>query len=140
MRRALTETVGEQAPSLFGSPVDDLQRSLVAYSTRKNFGVLSKRFFGDFFARTLRYFVARELSNHVGFEHSLDSVLASNEFNRSLDLYTRQSAKIIEEFAGGWYSKHNWESKGEISLQEVQGFVAVALRKFRMEMKQEFDQ
>jgi hypothetical protein len=139
MRRALTETIGEHNLSLFNSSVTDLQRACVAYSTRKQFGVLAKGFFGDFFARALRYFVAKELSNYVGFQHGLNSVEASNEFNHSLDLYTRQSARIIEDFAAGWYSKHNWESKGEISIEEAQGFVAVALRKFRMELKREHD-
>jgi hypothetical protein len=41
----------------------------------------------------------------------------------------------METFAADWYSKHNWEAKGEISVVEAQGFVAVALRKLRSEFK-----
>ncbi len=42
----------------------------------------------------------------------------------------------MEDFASGWYSKRNWESQGQISPEEARGFVAVALRKLRMEFVQ----
>jgi hypothetical protein len=135
LRRALSETVGQQGPSLFGSSVDDLQRACRTYSTRAQFGSLARRFFGDFLARTLRYFVDRELSNHVGGASRLSNVAESLEFTQALDSYARQSARIVEQFSAGWYSKHNWESRGEVSRDEAQGFTAYALRKLRMELK-----
>lgn len=136
LRRTLTETIGQQGPSLFGSSLDDLQDAFRAYSTRAQFGVLARRFFGDFLARTLRFFVDRELPNHVGVSAGLSGVAEGVEFKEALDLYARQSAGILEEFAAGWYSKHNWESAGRISLDETRGFTAVALRKLRMELLQ----
>jgi hypothetical protein len=137
LRRALSDTVGQQGPSLFGSSLEDMQRAFRAYSTRTQFGVLARRFFGDFLARTLRYFVDKEVSNYVGPDHGLRDIGDSRQFSESLDLYARQSARIMEEFAAGWYSKHNWESRGQISHDEARGFVAVALRKLRMELKRE---
>jgi hypothetical protein len=137
LRRALSETVGQQGSSLFGSSLEDLQRACRAYSTRNQFGILARRFFGDFLARTLRYFVDKEVSNHVGPGHGLSDVGESRQFSEALDLYARQSARIMEDFAAGWYSKHNWESKGQISLEDARGFVAVAMRKLRMELKRE---
>jgi len=134
MRRALSETVGQHGQSLFLSSIDDVQQAFRSHSTAMRFGDLSKRFFGDFFARTLRYFVDKELSNTVGMGNALTSIEASQEFSESLDLYARQSARIMEKFASGWYGKHNWESGGAISREEAQGFVAVALRKLRMEL------
>ena len=134
LRRALSETVGQEGRSLFGSSLEDLQQAFRAYSTPRTFGTLARRFFGDFFARTLRFFVEKELANSVGSGHGLTSVEQSQEFTAALDLYTRQSAYIMEEFASGWYGKHNWEAKGQISPEEAQGFVAVALRKLRMEL------
>ena len=56
-------------------------------------------------------------------------------FTQELDLHARQSARIMREFAEGWYSKANWETRGQISLEDSQAFVAVALRKLRMELK-----
>lgn len=135
LRRALSETVGQQGPSLFASSLEDLQQACRTYSTQAQFGVLARRFFGDFLARTLRYFVDRELSNHVGGAGRLSNIDESLDFSEALDTYARQSARIVEEFAGGWYSKHNWESRGEIGRDEAQGFAAYALRKLRMEIR-----
>jgi hypothetical protein len=135
LRRALSETVGQQGPSLFRSHVDDLQQACRTYSTASKFGVLARRFFADFLARTLRYFVDRELSNHVEPTARLSAVEQSLEFSEALDTYARQSARIVEDFAGGWYTKHNWEARGEVSRDEAQRFAAIALRKLRMELK-----
>ncbi len=140
LRRALTDTIGAQNQGLFGSSIADVQYACRAYSSRKQFGVLATRFFADFFSRTLRYFVDREVANYVGPGRSIPNIQAGQHFEQALDLYARQSAHIVEDFAGGWYSKHNWESQGQISADEVQGFVAYALRKLRMEVKREATQ
>lgn len=134
LRRALSETVGQEGRSLFGSSMEDIQHAFREYSTARRFGILARRFFGDFFSRTLSFYVEKELANNIGEGHGLSSIADSEEFTRALDIYTRQSAFIMEEFASGWYSKQNWESKGHISLEDAQGFVAVALRKLRMEL------
>ena len=73
----------------------------------------------------------------MGGTSKLTTVAQSLDFMRALDTHTRQSARIAEEFAGGWYSKHNWESKGQITSAEAQRFVAYALRKLRTELKRE---
>jgi hypothetical protein len=135
LRRALSETVGHHGRSLFGSSLEDLQHAFYAHSTPSRFGELSRRFFGDYLARTLRFLVEKELSNNVGAAHGLTQIAESARFSGALDVYTRESARIVEDFAGGWYSKHNWESGDAISRDEVQGFVAIALRKLRMELK-----
>ncbi len=134
LRRALSETVGQHGRSLFGSSLEDVQQALRSHATPARFGDLARRFFGDFLARTLRYFIDRELSNHTGDGHALARVDASRAFTQELDVYARQSARIMEEFASGWYSKHNWEAHGQISREEAQGFVAIALRKLRQEL------
>ena len=134
LRRALSETVGQQGRSLFGSSLEDVQLAFRRHSTDARFGDLARRFFGDFLARTLRFFIDKELSNTVGAGHGLAGVAASQEFTAALDTYARQSARIVEQFAAGWYGKHNWESGDAISREEAQGFVAVALRKLRMEL------
>lgn len=134
LRRTLSETVGLHGRSLFGSSMDDVQRAFRDHSTQKGFGDLARRFFGDFLSRTLRSFVDRELSNNVGSGHTLTGIDTSQEFSAALDLYARQSARIVEEFASGWYVKRNWESSGQITREEAQGFVTVALRKLRMEL------
>ena len=136
-RRALTETAGQQGRTLFGSTLSDLQLALRTYSTREHFGELAQRFFGDFLARTLRSYVDREIPNLVGVSSGLRSVADSAEAVEAIDRHTRESALILREYAATWYSKHNWESHGEISLNETQRFVAYALQKLRQELKRE---
>jgi hypothetical protein len=134
LRSALSETIGQAGRSLFGSSVDDLQAELRRYSTDRSFGIVSRRFFADIFARTLRSLVEREQSNFVGPGQRIKSIDDSQEFASALDLHARQSARIVEDFASGWYGKHNWESGGAISREEAQRFVAIAMRKLRMEL------
>lgn len=135
LRRALTETIGEQGRTLFGSSTDDVQRAFQEFSTRARFSVLTQRFFADFMARTLRAFVDRELSNHLGSRGAGSAAEQGADFLDALDRHTRQAARIVEEFAGGWYSKHNWESKGEVTRDEAHRFTARALQKLRSELK-----
>lgn len=137
LRTALTDTVAQQGPSFFGSSLDDLQNAFRTYSTQVQFGRLAHRFFGDFFARVLRSYVDRELSNHVGSAPGLATLSDSRHFLDALDLHARQSTRVVEDFAGGWYSRHNWESQGEVSREETQRFMAYALRKLRAELKQQ---
>jgi hypothetical protein len=135
MRRALSETVGQEGRSLFGTSLEDLQTAFRRQSSPVRFGVLARSFFGDFLARTLRYFVDKELANSVGVGKQLHSLESSRDFSAALDVYARQSARIMEDFAGEWYSKHNWESQGQISRDEADRFTAHALRKLRSEIR-----
>ena len=136
LRRALTETVGTEGRSLFGSSLEDLETSFRRHSTPVQFGELAKRFFGDFYARTLRFYVERELQNRVG-GGALPTVAAANGFADALDLHARETARIVEGFAAAWYSKRHWESGGAIGQDEAQGFVAHALTKLRKELRAE---
>ncbi len=136
LRRTLLETVGQHGRSLFGSSVEDLQHALRRHSSARQVGELSQRFFGDYLSRTLRYFIERELSNTVGAAHALTTIGESERFTEALDLYARQSALITRDFATDWYSLHRWESGGQISQEEVRGYVAHALTKLIAEIRQ----
>ncbi len=135
LRRALTETVGQQGPSLFGTTLSDLQAAFRTYSTREHFAQLSQRFFGDFLARTLRSYVDREIPNLVGASPGLRTVGDSREAIEAIDRHARETAFILRDFAGGWYSKNQWESRGSITPEQTKAFTAHALRKMRSELK-----
>jgi hypothetical protein len=135
LRRTLSETVVQSAGTLFGMSTDSLQQALRIHSGKDQFGAVSRKFFADFFARTLSSLVDRELSHHVGRDNSFKTSSDSAAFIQALDLHARESSRIMETFAADWYSKHNWEARGEISRTEAQAFVAVALRKLRTEFK-----
>lgn len=137
LRQALAETIAERSRTLFGSSLEEIQNACRAYSSQKQFGTLAKCFFAHFLSRSLLYFLNKELSNHVGPGHGLNDIQSAKEFNDALIAYSRQSAKIIEDFAAGWYSKHNWEARGEIPEEDARKFAAIALRKLRMELERE---
>jgi hypothetical protein len=129
MRRALTDTIGLQGASVFESSIDDLRAAFRRYSTPAQFGVVATLYFGDLFARTLRFYVDRELANSIGAGHALTTADEGQAFADALDLYARQTARIVEQFAEDWYSKRNWQDEGKISLQQARRFTAYAIRK-----------
>jgi hypothetical protein len=131
MRRALTETVGQQGNSLFDSSLDDLRAAFRRYSTPAQFGVVATLYFSDLFARTLRYYVDRELANSIGAGHALTTTARAQGFADALDLYARQTARIMERFAEEWYSKRRWQDEGKISLHQARRFTAYAIRKLQ---------
>lgn len=134
LRRALTETVGMESQSLFGSSLDDLERVLAKHATPARFAEIARRFFGDVLSRTLRFYVEKELSLYVGPGWGLTSTADADAFVADLDRYARQTAVIVEEFAGEWFDLHDYRTGGRIGRDEAQGFVAEALRKIRGEL------
>ena len=130
---ALTALCRQETPGLFTSAADDLRNALRSLSTRGRFNSLAEEFFGRFTQRFLAYHLSRELSNHVGPDRRFRSVEEHDRFNGALDLHCRQTARIVREFAGGWYSKTLHEEHG-IPRRKAEGFVAVALKKIRDEL------
>lgn len=129
----LTTLVAQRTSSLFGATPDDVERAFRELSTRKQFGALARDFFARFTERYLGYFLSRELSNHVGGRERFASIDDHSDFNAALSLHCFEAAKIVEHFAGGWFSKTEWE--GGITPEKARGFVHVALKK----LKAEFD-
>jgi len=129
---SLTKLAGEKTMSLFGATPEDVQRAVGSFSTTKEFGTLGRDFFSRFLGRYLTYFLSRELSNHVGRGQRFANIQEHSAFNQTLDLYCRQAARIVKEFAGGWFSKANYE--GGIDLKKAGDFAFVALKKIRDEL------
>lgn len=139
LSEVLTKRVVNQASSLFGTTSEDIHRAVAGFRTPANFGAVARDFYGSLMSRVLRFVTDKELSNHVagspdGSESAPDRARA---VNRDIDRYCRESAKIVEEFASGWYSKRNWQTKYDIARQDAAGFSAHALTKLRMEIEGE---
>lgn len=132
LREALTEVVSAQSGTLFTSGLDDVQAAYRAFSTQRGFAKLSRSFFSKVLSRSLRYFTDHEASNLLG-SGRLANQDALHEFNRAIDGYAYEAARIVEEFGGAWYSKRSWlEDTGE----RAGGFTAVAMRKLSDELAQ----
>ena len=135
LREVITETIGEHSQSLFGNTFEDIQFACRRFSSPRQFSKLARLYFAKVFKRSLQFFISKESPCKVGGERKFGDISSLSNFDIALDTYCYQSAKIVEEFAAGWYSKRNWQ--GEISEQDAQGFVAVALDKLRAEIVRE---
>ena len=91
----------------------------------------------DFFARLtqrhLDYYLSRTLSDHVGPGRRLATPADHSSFNAALDLHCREASRIVEEFAGGWFSKTTYQ--GGITQEKARDFAFVALGKISAELK-----
>ena len=131
---AITAITGARAPSLFGTTPDDVQRELGRLATKKQFGGLAQEFFARFTERTLTYWVSRELPTHVGEGRRFDSAAEQRAFQDAVGIHARQASRIVETFAGGWFSKARYE--GRLDRENTAKFVAYALKKMRTELRQ----
>ena len=56
-------------------------------------------------------------------------------FNQNLQTHCEQSAQVVRDFCGEWYSKTEFQ-KG-INLENTSRFMAVALKKLQSELKRQ---
>lgn len=135
LREVLTESIGQRCQSLFGTTREDIKLACRIYSTPRQFSKLARLYFSKVLNRTLQFFISKESPNRVGVGRKFEDISDLSEFNAALATYCYQCARIVEEFAGGWYSKRNWQ--GQISEEDATGFVAVAMDKLRAEIARE---
>ena len=129
----LTTILDERTRSLFGTSPADVRRELAALATTKQFGDLARNYFASLTRRYLGFFLSRELSNHVGGDRRFANAAEHTEFNVALGLHCHQASRIVEDFAGGWFSKTNWEQG--ISPENSKRFTAIALKKLCSEIE-----
>ena len=100
-------------------------------------GDLARDFFARLTRRHLEYYLSRELSNHVGPSSRFTSIADYSRFNAELDQHCREAARIVKEFAGGWFGKTNYE--GGITPDKAAAFVSAALKKIGTELRKRRD-
>ncbi|MCK6506908.1 hypothetical protein L6R53_26650 [Myxococcota bacterium] len=136
-RLAAVETLARAAepasPGLFGPRPGDAQDALARLGTEKQFGVFARDFFARLTERVLTYYVSKELPLHVGPGQRFGNVDEQRAFQDAVALHARQAARIVEEFAGGWWSKARYEQ--DLSPDRAARFVAYAMKKMRGELR-----
>lgn len=134
---AITTLAGSRTVSLFGGGSAGVQNAIRSLSTKKGFGELGQRFFGRFIARSLSFYLSRVTASTLGGPRLRDLGDVA-EFNSPLRAHCDQSAWIVRDFCGQWYSKTEYQ-KG-IDLKNASSFLAVAMKKLRSELaKQKAD-
>lgn len=130
---SLTAVIGRSLPSLFAPTSEEVRKALGRLGARNNYGELARDFFANLTRRYLDYYLSRELSNHVGPQGRLLTIGGHADFNGALDLHCREASRIVQDFAGGWYTKAQFE--GPITPEKARRFAFVALRKIVAELK-----
>jgi hypothetical protein len=131
---ALASLAGPNAVGLFGGGPDQLKSALRELSTKVGFSRLGQRFFGRFMSRFLNFYLSRITAGQVG-GTKLRGIAGLTEFNESLVLHCDQSARIVREFCGGWYSKSQFEEN--VTPESTERFLGVALKKLKKEMQRQ---
>jgi hypothetical protein len=130
----LASLARRELPGLFGTNAADVQKALANLGTRHRFSVLTRDFFSRLTSRSLKYFLSRELSNHVGPNKRFAAVNQHIEFNAALDLHCREASRILKEFSEVWYGKTLFQD-GTISPRKARNFAHVAFHKLRAELR-----
>jgi hypothetical protein len=131
---ALASLLAPHTPNMFGSvDSNDLKKAMRALSTRKGFGQLGQRFFARFVARFLNFHLSRATAAGLGAPR-LQNLGHIGEFNEALTTHCEESARIVRDFCGDWYSKIEYEQG--IDLANSSRFLGVAVKKLRSELQQ----
>lgn len=128
----LSQRLREEAEGLFGVSPEQVKEAVRSYSTKKGFSILAHTFFTRFTSRFLQYHLERELSHHVGGQGRFTSPEEHTAFLDDIQNYCHEVCGIMVEWAGGWFSKAEFE--GGITIEDAQRGVAFALKKIRKEL------
>lgn len=129
---SVSHVVGAHLPSLFDATPADVRSALRGLSTERTFGVLVRTFFARFTARYLSYYLSRETSAHVGRGQRFATLDDHSQFNAALRLHCHEASRIVENFAGEWFSKARWQK--DVSNRQTRAFSAVAFKKLAAEL------
>ena len=89
-------------PAICNANSDDWPRRTVLF-------LVARDFFARLIQKLLEYYISRELPNYIGPNKSLRTIDRQIEFRGALERHCREAALIVEAFAGGWYSKINYQ-------------------------------
>ena len=131
---AITALAGPKAVTLFGSGPDELRDAVRELSTKAGFARLGQKFFGCFMTRFLNFYLSRVTAQQVGGNRFPDT-LDLTRFNEALQVHCQESARIVHDFSGKWYSKTEFQ-KG-IDQENTSGFMAVAIKKLQAELEKQ---
>ncbi|MCI4664942.1 MAG: hypothetical protein MRY74_09500 [Neomegalonema sp.] len=131
---AITGAVEPQLPSLFSPDPSEVRTALGRLAGGDRFAKLSRDFFARLVYRALDFFLSRELADHVGSTNRFDIDSNRREFDLALEHHCYQTARIVEEYSGGWYGKHVWRD-GDFSRDDASKFAGYAFKKLNSELR-----
>ena len=130
---SLATVAGSDLPSLFGATPLDVRVALGKLAAPDRFALLARDFFAKLTQRHLDYYLSRTLADHVGPGQRFATTADHSAFNAALENHCQEASRIIEAFAGGWFSKTNYQ--GGITSTKARDFAFVALGKIAAELR-----
>jgi len=131
---ALAALSGDKATTLFGSGGEHLQHAIRTLSTKAGFSKLGQAFFGRLLSRFLGFYLSRITARAAGTARA-PSVSDVSRFNEALQTHCQESARIVRDFCGQWYSKREYLEG--IDPRNTSDFMAVAVEKLVAELGQQ---
>jgi hypothetical protein len=129
---SVADVVIQDATTLFGANTQTLQAALRKLSTKKNVSNVARHFFSEFMYRLLSRALDRQLSDALLVGSRFQSTQDVGDFHSRLRSYCWDVSQIVEDFAGGWYSKHTW--LGDVSEHQTEQFTTYAMEKLFSEI------
>ncbi len=127
---ALSRILTTQQLNLFGDNKTQLRDALHSLSTKNGFSDFGQKFFGSFLNRFLSFYLSRALPIAGG--DQIKHVGDINSFNEALRNHSDQTALIVRNFCGDWYSKTEYLEG--ITVSNSKKFVAISIKKLRAEL------
>jgi hypothetical protein len=129
---AIGDCILENATTLFGADLESVQGTLRKMSTKDNVAKVARRFFGEFMYRILARAFERQLSDALADGDRFHTTDDLADFHSRLRAYCWDVSKIVEEYSGGWYSKHTW--LGDVGEKQTARFTGYAVQKLFSEL------
>jgi hypothetical protein len=131
---SLATIAGADLPSLFNPTAEDVRLTLAKLTAPDRFARLAREFFARLTRHHLDYYLSRTIADQVGPGRQLPTTADYSAFNAALDQHCREASRIVETFAGGWFSKTNFQ--GGITPKKARNFAFIALAKIAAELRQ----
>ena len=131
---SLAASAAADLPTLFGSTSAEVRIAIGKLAARDHFARLARDFFARLTQRHLDYYLSRTLSDQVGPGRRLLSADDHVAFTAVLEQHCREASRIVQTFAGDWFSKANFER--DLTPEKARKFLFVALGKIGRELRQ----
>lgn len=116
---------------LFSAPEERTWSDLRGLSTQDGFGEVSHAAMGNLVSRLLGFYLSRAVAPGEGL---IGGTADLARFEGELDRHSRERARIVREFAGTWFTKHEFR-EGGITRPKARRFVAYLLKKVATELR-----
>lgn len=129
---AVSDVVLQEATTLFGATIGTAQAAFRKLSTKAEVSRVARRFFSEFLYKLLGRALEREVSGALLHGDRFTNSDQLSEFRNRLRTYCWDVARIVEEYSGGWYSKHTW--LGDVGEADTMAFTSYAVDKLFTEL------